>query len=438
MQFKEGSGWKACFDEERDLYTAQVSNRGFYALSEIDKEAFDKLGTDGVDDLDAYLIIRNGRTLFETNDEPTTMPSYRVRDERYQELAPWSSAERIAVKTDALNKRCAIANRFPGLSLAYRNTEGRISSMYFGASDLEDSKPVNGDIVFPACSISKFITSICVMKMHEMKTIDIDEPVNKYLISWKLLTPDGAESDAAVRSLLNHTAGIIDGEDSFHGLRIGGPEVSLTDILEGRTKYNNRPSREEKPHGTSFEYSDAGYCILQLMMEEATGKAFEDTVQEMLFDKLGLKDIFYATPANIEKNNRKMAAGYSEDNTPIDGKYPVIPDLAASGLWCTPKSLIMIAEEFLKALNGDSSVLQKGSALEMIKPAKDFPWTGLGIFLDGADILVSNGWGENGQCMMKIYKDKGEISAVMTNMDPGVDQKESGIEWLVDSYTYFI
>ena len=68
MQFKEGSGWKACFDEERNLYTAQVSNRGFYALSEIDKEAFDKLGTDGVDDLDAYLIIRNGRTLFETDD----------------------------------------------------------------------------------------------------------------------------------------------------------------------------------------------------------------------------------------------------------------------------------------------------------------------------------------------------------------------------------
>ena len=82
--------------------------------------------------------------------------------------------------------------------------------------------------------------------------------------------------------------------------------------------------------------------------------------------------------------------------------------------------------------------MQKESALEMIKPAKDFPWTGLGIFLDGADILVSNGWGENGQCMMKIYKDKGEISAVMTNMDPGVAQKESGIEWLVDSYTYFI
>jgi len=26
----------------------------------------------------------------------------------------------------------------------------------------------------------------------------------------------------------------------------------------------------------------------------------------------------------------------------------------------------------------------------------------------------------------------------MTNKNPGVDQSESGIEWLVDCYTYFI
>lgn len=437
MQFKEGIGWKACFDEERNIYTAQRSNRDSYALYEISKELFDKLGTDGVDNQDADMNISNGRKLFMA-DTSSGIPYYLVRDENFNELAPWSSAKRIAEKTDVLNKRDQITNRFPGISFAFGNSEGYTHEMHFGVYDIGNHYPVDNGIVFPACSISKFITSICVMKMHEMKMIDIDEPVNKYLISWKLLTSDGSESGATVRSLLSHTAGIIDGEDSFCGLKPGDNEVSLLDILEGRTRYNNRPSREEKPYGTSFEYSDAGYCVLQLMMQDVSGKAFEETVQEMLFDKLDLKDVFYATPANIEENNMKMAIGYSTDSSPIPGKYPPVPDLAASGLWCTPESLIMIAEEFLKALNGDSSVLQKESALEMTKPVKDFPWTGLGIFLDGADILVSNGWGENGQCMMKIYKDKGEISAVMTNMDPGVDQKESGIEWLVDSYTYFI
>ena len=46
MQFKKGMGWKACFDEERELYTAERSWRGFYQLCEIDKETFDKLDID--------------------------------------------------------------------------------------------------------------------------------------------------------------------------------------------------------------------------------------------------------------------------------------------------------------------------------------------------------------------------------------------------------
>ena len=68
----------------------------------------------------------------------------------------------------------------------------------------------------------------------------------------------------------------------------------------------------------------------------------------------------------------------------------------------------------------------------MTKPLKDFPWTGLGVFIGGEDILVSKGWGENGQCMMKMNCRSGEVSVVMANRDPGVDQAESGIELLAD------
>ena len=35
MQFKEGIGWKACYDDERNLYTVKTSWRGDYDLYEI-------------------------------------------------------------------------------------------------------------------------------------------------------------------------------------------------------------------------------------------------------------------------------------------------------------------------------------------------------------------------------------------------------------------
>ena len=47
-----------------------------------------------------------------------------------------------------------------------------------------------------------------------------------------------------------------------------------------------------------------------------------------------------------------MAAGYDDAGLPISGKFPVTPDLAASGLWSTPEDLMTLAAEFLRALNG--------------------------------------------------------------------------------------
>ena len=128
-----------------------------------------------------------------------------------------------------------------------------------------------------------------------------------------------------------------------------------------------------------------------------------------------------------------MATGYDDNGLPIPGRFPPVPDLAASGLWSTPKELLIIAKAFVKALHGESPLLQKEWAREMARPVKAFPWAGLGVFTGGEDVLVSQGWGENGQCMMKMNIRTKKIAVVMTNQDPGVDQMKSGIEWLVDS-----
>lgn len=98
MQFKTGIGWKACYDEERELYTAQRSWRGFYQLCEIDKEIYDVLGTDAMGDESADEWISKGRHLFEADDDYYSMPHCSVYDEDYMKLAPWSDAYKRANK----------------------------------------------------------------------------------------------------------------------------------------------------------------------------------------------------------------------------------------------------------------------------------------------------------------------------------------------------
>ena len=323
---------------------------------------------------------------------------------------------------------------FTGISCAYSDPTGMITTEYSGFADRESNIPVDENTVFPACSISKFITAICVMKTWEKGLINIDAPVNDHLHSWKLLTPDGSESDASIRSLLCHTAGMIDGEDGFYGLRRTDPAISLTDILEGKTSYNNRPARTEKAPGAEFEYSDAGYCVLQLLLEDVTQKSFEDFARETIFVPLNLERTFFASLKNIEAYEKEyvLATGYDEDGTPIPGKYPQVPDLAASGLWSTPKELLTIAREFHKAYNGKSSLLKDSSAREMCKPADKFSWTGLGVFMGAENEIISQGWGENGQSMLKLNYITGDAAVVMANQNPGADQAESGIEALAN------
>ncbi len=322
---------------------------------------------------------------------------------------------------------------FTGISLAYADMSGSLKVWCYGFADREEKIPVEEDTVFPANSISKFITAICVMKEYEQGALDIERSVNHYLGQWKLLTPDGDESGATIRDILCHTAGIKDGEDAFYGLRRNDPPIGLIDILEGRTSYNNRPARVEKAPGTVFEYSDAGYCILQLLLEELTKKPFDDAAKELLFDPLNLRSTFFASPKNVAyfEKDYVMATGYNENGEAIYGKYPQVPDLAASGLWSTPKELLMIAKEFIKACHGKSFLLDEKSAREITRANDKFPGIGPGVFIDGENRIISRGWGENGQSMMKINYGTGEIAIVMTNQNPGVDQSESGIEWIV-------
>ena len=83
-------------------------------------------------------------------------------------------------------------------------------------------------------------------------------------------------------------------EDGFYGLRRSDKPVSLQDVLDGKTSYNKRPARENNPHGTEFEYSDAGFCVLQMLLEDLEQKPFEVIADGFVFAPLNLKNTFFA------------------------------------------------------------------------------------------------------------------------------------------------
>ena len=86
MQFKEGFGWKACYDEERKLYTAQRWSSDLY---EINKEIYNQLSEE-LSSGEAGRLISSGRHLYMDVNDRCRPPYTVVFDADYKELCPWA------------------------------------------------------------------------------------------------------------------------------------------------------------------------------------------------------------------------------------------------------------------------------------------------------------------------------------------------------------
>ena len=89
MQFKQGEGWKACYDETSGRYTAERGGCGYYDLYEITEEVFAALA-DGMRDSDTCRLISSGRHLYMDVDDRCGPPYTVVFDDDYKALCPWA------------------------------------------------------------------------------------------------------------------------------------------------------------------------------------------------------------------------------------------------------------------------------------------------------------------------------------------------------------
>ena len=58
---------------------------------------------------------------------------------------------------------------------------GNATTECYGVADKQSNILVTDSTIFPAYSISKFVTALCVMKLYEKSLLDIDVPINNYL-----------------------------------------------------------------------------------------------------------------------------------------------------------------------------------------------------------------------------------------------------------------
>ncbi|MFJ7731640.1 serine hydrolase domain-containing protein [Lysinibacillus sp. NPDC097231] len=311
--------------------------------------------------------------------------------------------------------------RITGLSLVAIE-KGKISKTdQFGVLEAGTDKYVNEHSIFNACSISKFLTSILVMKLVEQGIVDLDEDINKKLVSWKV--PDNQltkHKKVTLRNLLSHQSGIVDPEGSFATVESFNDMPSMVEILNGKTPIEVMYEPESE-----FHYSDAGFCVIQLLIEDIMSKPFSVLMDELIFQPLSMTNSTFSTSLSTS-NTDNFACGHNQNGTLIPGKYFIYPYSAACGIWTTPRDLTKLLLDVMKAVKGQSKIgITKKQVKELLTPQGCKEWTGLGIFLDGTDEkleLSSLGWGVGFQCMLIAYPYLEQGIVMMTNTDTGMHQ----------------
>ncbi|TXC92910.1 beta-lactamase family protein [Metabacillus litoralis] len=316
-----------------------------------------------------------------------------------------------------------------GLSIATIENSQITGAESYGLLEVESDQKVTEHSIFSACSISKFLTGIVVIKLVEEELLNLDENVNEKLVGWKVVDNEYTKSKkVTLRNLLSHQSGILDPEGSFSKKNSYEDIPSMVELLSGKTPYCKIRIDVGYEPESDFHYSDAGFCIIQQLIEDVTKKPFYLVVNELIFIPLKMESSYLNTTKIVEINKKNFSCGHNKKGEVVDGKYPIYPYPAASGLWTTSLDLAKLVLELMNALKGKSDIgISESLAKELITAQNNKSWTGLGVFLEGSDKkleISSLGWGVGFQCMMFANPYLGRGAVIMTNSELGVHQLE--------------
>jgi CubicO group peptidase (beta-lactamase class C family) len=175
--------------------------------------------------------------------------------------------------------------RIPGLALGIVHDDEIVHLQAFGVADAS-GRAVTPQTPFILASASKSFTALAIMQLVEDGKVDLDAPVVTYLPSFSV-GDESASTTITLRHLLNHTSGLS--EDTAYE-----PMLS-NDMSDGALSERVRAlSDAELIHGPgeAFEYTDANYDTLGLIVEKVSGQSYETSIRERIFTPLGMSHSF--------------------------------------------------------------------------------------------------------------------------------------------------
>ncbi len=241
----------------------------------------------------------------------------------------------------------------------------------YGLANREENIEINPEKTrFRIGSVSKLFTAAALMQLVDEGEVDLHKNIKDYLpwLEW-----DGDFSEPITSwHLLTHTAGLDEraigmAAEDFREV------IPLQGYLEG-----SLPPRIETP-GILPQYSNHGMALASLIVESITGMDFEIYLEENIFYPLEMVD---SAPRLREEDLPRVAREYIYDG--IEFIPRPLYDFNVPSVGSIVSTAPDMAKFMLAFLEGDNSILDSGTASEML--GREFflhpkmPGIGLGFF----------------------------------------------------------
>lgn len=298
----------------------------------------------------------------------------------------------------------------PGCNIALVKDNEVVWTEGYGYADVSNRRALTVDTPMSVQSITKSVTAWGVMRLWEKGLIDVDAPVSQYLKSWQFPLTDYRIEKITVRQLLSHTAGMPLGD--FTNIYSPGEAMpSNRDVMSGEAVLMREP-------GTGFSYSNTGYNLLEILIEDVTGQSFSDYIRREVLLPLGMESAVF----DIDKAVTPYPpTGYNLKGEPVP--VYLYPSKASGGLFATAHDIARFAASGMQ----ENPVLSIESINRMYKPESYkigiyglvFEAYGFGHYIEklpNGMVSVSHGGQGNGiMTHMQAVPETGDAIVILTN-----------------------
>ena len=239
-----------------------------------------------------------------------------------QSVAVGAPLEAFVAHLDESVPRSMRSDDVPGVAIALVRGGVPVWLGAYGDADRERDRPMTVDAVFQTGSISKSVSAWGALRLVELGLVGLDDPVTVYLGEGVVPTAANPAEAITLRRVLSHTAGAALGPigDEYPP---DGAVPSLRTALA-------RDLRLVRAPGTGFGYSNPGFDVVELLIEEVSGRPFAAFMEDEVLRPLGMHDAGFVWR---EHDRPRVPSGYDLRGTPV-APY-VYPGKASGGLFAT-------------------------------------------------------------------------------------------------------